>query len=489
MAHEARPTRRQVLQGLAAAAGVATVAGVSSWQAQAPARAAGLLLPPGTRPDPSKPEGVDTLPEIEHVIIYMQENHSYDNYFGMLGRGDGFTLGPGGTPTDSNPDLDQQPVTAFPIQGTCDPNKGASQGWNASHISWSNGANDGFIRAANGGTGSMGYWDGTTLPFYYGLAQTFVLCDRWFCSMLGQTFPNRRYLQAATSVGIVSTDVDEVLATPTAPNGVIWERLDAHGITWNDYAVDLPDIALFPGWSQDKVDKVKTFNDFLLDCANGTLPQVSIISPGDQKWSEEDADVQNGEAYSASIVNAVMHGPAWTKTVLFFTYDEHGGYFDHVPPPPAVAPDAIAPRITVPPDEPGAFDRYGFRVPAVVVSPFAKKGYVSSVVHDHTSILKFLETKFNLGALTYRDANADDLLDTLDVANPGFLEPPTLPAPGLPATGSACQPQPIPPTEPTTTTTTTSPTSPASSSADGGARSGAAGSGAVGGAVTPAFTG
>jgi len=491
MGNAARPTRRQLLQGLAAAAGVAAVAGVTPWQAQSSARAAGLILPPGTRPDPSKPEGVDTMPQVEHVIIYMQENHSYDNYFGMLGRGDGFTLGPGGVPNNTNPDLQDQPVSVFPIQGTCDPNDGAGQSWNSSHIEWNNGANDGFIRAANGATGSMGYWDGSTIPFYYGLANTFVLCDRWFASVLGQTFPNRRYLQAATSVGIVSTNVQEVVATPVAPNGVIWERLDAHGISWADYAVDLADIALFPGWSSSHGDKVKTFNDFLLDCANGTLPQVSIISPGDQKWSEEDADVQNGEAYSSSLINAVLHSPAWSKTVLFFTYDEHGGYYDHVPPPPAVAPDDILPRITVPPDQPGAFDRYGFRVPSVVVSPFAKKGYVSSVVHDHTSILKFIETKFNLGALTYRDANADDLLDTLDFANPGFLDPPVLPAPGLPATGSACQPQPIPPTQATTTTTTstTSTTSTSTSTTTTVPGSGVAATGASSGSVTPAFTG
>ena len=220
---------------------------------------------------------------------------------------------------------------------------------------------------------------------------------------------------------------------------------------------------------------------------------MSIISPGDQKWSEEDADVQNGEAYSSSLINAVLHSPAWPKSVLFFTYDEHGGYYDHVPPPPAVAPDDIAPRITVPPDQPGAFDRYGFRVPSVVISPFAKQGYVSSVVHDHTSILKFIETKFNLGALTYRDANADDLLDTLDFANPGFLDPPVLPAPGLPATGSACQPQPIPPTQATTTTTTsttsTTSTSTTTTTPGAGVAGTGTGSGTGSGSVRPAFTG
>ena len=124
-----------------------------------------------------------------------------------------------------------------------------------------------------------------------------------------------------------------------------------------------------------------------------------------------------------------MASPAWSKTVLVWCYDEHGGYYDHVPPPAAVPPDDVPPKL-LPGDVPGGYDRYGFRVPAAVVSPWARKGYVSSVVHDHTSILKLVETKFNLPALTARDAGADDLLDCLDLGGtPPFLTPPTLPAP------------------------------------------------------------
>lgn len=489
-------SRRRMLQALGVGAGAAALGGVgsswaSSWAAQAPARDSGLLLAPGSRPFPALPEGtVDTMPQIQHVIVYMQENHSYDNYLGMLGRGDGFTLGPGGVPTNSNPDLQDDPVAVFHATSGCDVTPGASQSWNASHLSWNAGAMDGFIRAGGGGIGSIAYWDQRDLPFYYGLGATFPVCDRWFSSCLAQTFPNRRYLQAATSVGIVSTDVNEVLATPDAPNGVIWDRFEAHGISWTDYVIDLPDIYVFPTFGGAHQDHIKKYADFLADCAAGTLPQVSIISPGKETYSEEaPADVQNGEAYSAAIINAVMQSPAWGSTVLFFTYDEGGGYYDHVPPPPAVAPDNIAPRITVPPDEPGDFAQYGFRVPAFVVSPFAKADYVSHVVHDHTSILKFIETKFNLGALTYRDANADDLLDTLDFVNPGFLDPPTLPEPGLPATGSACQPLPRPqqpyPTTTTTTSTTTTTTVPAG---DPSGATGAAGA-AQPVAATPRFTG
>ena len=441
-------SRRDVLRGLVGGAGLVALGGAaapSAWAQQAGVRRARALVAPGLRPDPTKPEGVDTLPEIEHVVIYMQENHSFDSYFGMLGRGDGYTLAGGGRPLNANPDVQGHPVPVFHAPSTCDTSTGASQSWNASHLSWNGGAMDGFVRAGRGGTGSMGYYDEADLPFYYSLARTFPLCDRWFCSVLGQTFPNRRYLQAATSMGIVSTDLNEVLATPAAPNGVIWDRLNAHGISWADYTIDLPDILLFPDFAKSNSDHIKKFSEFVQDCARATLPRVSIISPGSKAYSEESpGDSRNGEAYSAAIIHAVMQSPAWGKTVLFFTYDEHGGYYDHVAPPPAAVPDNIAPRLRVPPDQPGGFDRLGVRVPAVIVSPFAKRNYVSHVVHDHTSILKFIETKFNLGAMTFRDANADNLLDALDFARPGFVDPPPLSAPALTVEPSACQPLALP---------------------------------------------
>jgi phospholipase C len=141
-------------------------------------------------------------------------------------------------------------------------------------------------------------------------------------------------------------------------------------------------------------------------------------------------------------MNAVMSGPGWPKTLLVWLYDEHGGYYDHVRPPRAIAPDDIPPDITVPPDQPGGYDRYGFRVPAVIVSPYARPNYVSHKIRDHTAILKFIEKKWNIGALTFRDANADDLHDCLDfLSPPAFLDPPALPAPALAAVNPpACTP-------------------------------------------------
>jgi len=400
---------------------------------------------PGDRPDPRRPEGTDLLPQIEHIVIYMQENHSYDSYFGMLRRGDGYRVHRG-VPQNGNVNLEGEFVRVFHAPETCQPGRGVSQNWRSTHLQVDSGKMDGFLFDDN--TNAMKFWDGSDLPFYWSLANTFPLCDRWFASAPAQTYPNRLYLQAGTCQDLIATDTARVVTMPHPAGGTIWEKLNAFGISWFDYALDLPDIALFPKVFSENPGKVRRFPQFLADCESGSLPAVSIVSPGVNRYTEENpADIQLGEAYSASIINAVMHSPAWPKTVLLFMYDEHGGYYDHVPPPRAIPPDDIPPAVEPAPGAPAAWDRYGVRVPAFVISPFARRHYVSHVVHDHTSVLRFIETKFNLGALTKRDANASNLLDCLDLRRPAFLDPPELASPGLPATGSTCEPDvPPPPT-------------------------------------------
>ena len=400
---------------------------------------------PGDRPDPRRPEGTDLLPRIEHIVVYMQENHSYDSYFGTFGRGDGFRMRHG-APTNSCVDVEGRVVPVTHAPDTCQSGRGVSQNWVSTHRQIDGGRMDGFLFDDN--YNAMRYWDGTDLPFYWSLASTFPLCDRWFASAPAQTYPNRMYLQAATCQDLISTDTAKVLSMPHPAGGTIWDKLNAFGIPWLDYAWDLPDILLFPKTYAANTDKVRTYSQFLGDCAAGTLPAVSIVSPGVSSYTEENpSDLQLGEAFSASVVNAVMQSPAWPRTALLFMYDEHGGYYDHVAPPAAIPPDDIAPAVAPVPGVPAAWDHYGLRVPAYVISPYARRDYVSHVVHDHTSVLRFIETKFNLGALTRRDANADNLLDCFDFRRPAFLEPPVLAAPGLPATGSACSPEiPPPPT-------------------------------------------
>jgi phospholipase C len=366
------------------------------------------------------------------VIVVMMENHSYDNYLGMLSRGDGFQRGADGKPTNANNDANGHPVRAFHMANTCQLPHQPSQSWSASHTQYANGTNAGFVQSDSGPV-SMGYWTGDDIPFYYGLAGTFPVCDRWFGSVFAQTYPNRRFLLAATALGTINDDLKYVTSGPQPPNGTIMDLLNRHSIPWRDYHTSLPSVALYLPVLNANGDKVVDISQYYADAAAGTLPAFSLVEPDFDKYSEENADdITRGESFASKVVNAAMHGPAWNKTLLIWCYDEHGGYYDHVPPPPAVPPDNVPPMLG-PSDPPGGYDRYGFRVPAVVVSPYAKPDYVSHVVHDHTSILSFLETKFNLPALTERDAHADNLLDALDLhGDPAFATPPTLPAPKNP---------------------------------------------------------
>ncbi len=422
------------------------------------------LRAPLSRPLPSLLAGIDTLPGIDHIVVLMLENHSFDNLFGMLGRGDGFTLGANGRPTASNPYGDGRIQHAFEMPTTCQLPGQPSQEWQASHDQFANGALDGFVQSTSGPV-SMGYWTGKSLPFTYALASQFPIGDRWFCSVLGQTDPNRRYLIAGTSAGMVD-DIgtgpgniipDVSLALPG--NGTIFDRLTAHGISWCDYCASFPlgaTAELYPYDDAINLVTKKPIADFYTAAAAGTLPSFCIVDPDFSTQSQENPqNIVVGEQLMAEVVKAVGASPAWLKTLLIITYDEHGGYYDHVPPPPALAPDLIPPL-----PQPGesfyeGFTRYGFRVPSIVVSPYAKRDYVSHLVYDHTSILALLQRKWNLPALTWRDANANDLTDFLDLdalryGSPTFPTLPDLPASGLTSATLQCSttgPGTIPPAD------------------------------------------
>jgi phospholipase C len=429
---------------------------------------------PNSIPNAALPVATDTMPEIEHVVVLMMENHSYDNFFGMLGRtpgqrprGDGFTIAPDGYPDATNPYGNGQIQRAFRMPNTCQLHGKPSQEWVQSHVQYASGSNDGFV-ISNSGPVAMGYWDGGHLPFTYDLATHFPIGDRWFCSLLGQTDPNRRYLLAATSLGMTDDiggsignlipDVSLVLPA----NGTIFERLSGAGISWADYYTDFPTgttMELFP--TNDTLyagANAKHIDQFFSDARAGSLPSFTLLDPNYGTQSQEDPqNVIVGEAFLAEVVNAIGSSPAWLKTMLIIAYDEHGGYYDHVPPPVALAPDGIGPQVNIGESQYDGFTRYGFRVPSVIVSPYAKRNYVSHVVYDHTSILAFLERKWNLPAMSYRDANANDLTDFLDLGaiakgEPTFPELPTLVAAGDTAATLACStsgPGTIPPPPPT----------------------------------------
>jgi phospholipase C len=258
---------------------------------------------------------------------------------------------------------------------------------------------------------------------------------------MGQTDPNRRFMIAGTSLGQVNDiAITDLFSTKPPPNGTIFDLMNAHGISWKDYFVDLPtSTGMFPTVAEHNPLNLAPIAEFLVDCAAGTLPSVSFVDPDGWQASEENPqDIQTGELFSELIINAVMGGAAWNKTLLLLTWDEHGGYYDHVPPVPMAAPDNIAPNVPDADAFGDAFTWSGFRVPGIVVSPWAKKDYVSHVVHDHTSFLRLIETKWNLPALTARDANASNLLDCVDFSQPAFATPPTLAAAALPTDEVGC---------------------------------------------------
>ena len=277
----------------------------------------------------------------------------------------------------------------------------------------------------------MGYWQQADLPFYYSLASVFPIADRYFCSLLGQTYPNRRYLMAATSIGQVDDTLPALTDYPA--EGTIFDRLDAHGITWKDYFTNLATPELFPPlYLKNQGTKIVPIAGFFTDAAAGTLPGFCMVEPEYGRADEENPqNIARGEAFAAQVINAVMAGPAWDRTLLIWTFDEHGGYYDHVPPPRAVPPDAIPPAVPAGQSAYDGFGRYGFRVPFAIVSPWARPRYVSHRVFDHGSICKLVETKWNLPAMTYRDANAAAMLDMLDLRRPAFRTPPALAAPLL----------------------------------------------------------
>jgi phospholipase C len=422
-------TRRSLLAGAAGGAAVLATSGLPAWAR--PVARAGALRQPESLPFPGKPAGTPSMPEIEHIVVLMMENHSFDNLLGMVphqvpGRGsvDGWRFRHG-KPTNSNPDVNHNRVIARPAISPCQLVGEPSQSWNASHQAYDNGRNDGFVMAS--GPIAMRFWDQHDLPFTYSLVEHFPIGERHFSSVLGQTWPNRSYLFAGTSSGMIN----DVIAPAPPANGTIWDRLDAYDIDWAVYyePPSYPTLELVPGSDTPaRAPRIKHFNQFLSDVAGGKLPQFTFLDPNYETTSEENPqDVQLGERYVAQVVNSLIRAKTWRHTALFLTYDEHGGYYDHVPPPAAIPPDSIAP-VLASGDVPGAFDRYGFRVPMVVVSPWARAHYVSRAVEDHTSVTAFVERKWNLPAMTFRDANASPMTNYFDFGKPAFLKPPKLAA-------------------------------------------------------------
>jgi phospholipase C len=376
------------------------------------------------------------------------------------------------------------PVTSFHFETECVENPSPS--WDEAHVDWdyndpvgnSAATLNGFVHTAahdartvsppfndTDGVRAMGYYDGDDLNYYYFMASNFATSDRWFQPVMTRTQPNREFLLAGTSQGHVYPLASGYLSAKT-----IFEELQDAGISWKIYVntdgtrcqndvndakclINLTYLANF-AFGQSIPSKypknIGNMTDYFNDVKNGTLPQVAQIEPATSAHLDEhpaDTDtqrnsVQNGAAYISTLINALMKSSSWKDSAFILTFDENGGFYDHVSPQPAVSPDGIKPVdlrsgdvCTTTGGPICDFTTTGYRVPLVVISPYAKKNYVSHTVADLTAILKLIETRFKLPALTNRDAAQMDMTEFFDFNKPAWMTPPSAPAQN---TGGAC---------------------------------------------------
>jgi phospholipase C len=374
-------------------------------------------------------------------------------------------------------------VASFHMISVC--NENTSPSWQEAHNDWDYtdpvgtrpAKNNGFVHTAAGdardnpggpfydtnGIRAMGYWDGTDMNYDYFMASNFATSDRFFQPAMSRTEINREYLAAATSGGYALPNGSNAADTPQLHSTLIWQELQNAGISWKIYInpegtgcagppydpACLIKTGYLSGFSYSTLIKSKyganiaPISEYFSDLENGTLPQVSEIEPAsdaalDQHGSDSDANpenVQAGARYTSTLVNALMNSSSWEDSAFIFFFDESGGLYDHVPAQPTVSPDGIKP-IDLPAGYicTGAtgpicdFTYTGYRIPMTVISPYAKKNYVSHTVMDSTAILKFIETRFNLPALNNRDAAQPDMTEFFDFNNPPWMSPPTPPA-------------------------------------------------------------
>ncbi|MEA2482546.1 MAG: phospholipase [Thermoleophilaceae bacterium] len=393
------------------------------------ALALGQLDPAGIveRARAAAPAGCGRLQDIEHVVIFVQENRSFDSYFGSYRGVRGFA-DPRGHFAQPGYDAPGYGGRLYPFHldtranGEC--TNDITHDWDPQHASWNGGAMDGFVREHLKAEGSaqgpvtMGYFQRPDLPFYYALADAFTICDAYHCSVLGPTDPNQLYLASAW-LGQDGQKGGPVVETFGADRqqrfgSLSWttmpEQLEARGISWKVYSGDNfsneedPPFALFSQYyanpALNSKGLVPTYPaDFMADAGAGALPQVSWVYTTIVQSEHPPAPVTYGEQVAAQVVSALTSNEdLWKKTALLITWDENGGFFDHVPPP--TAPPGTAGEYLTAAQLPGAAMGMrgpiglGFRVPMLVVSPFARGGFVCSERFDHTSILRLLEARF-----------------------------------------------------------------------------------------------
>ena len=370
-------------------------------------------------PKPSSSPPVPAHIPIKHIVVDVQENRSFDTYFGYAPF-----AGTYGVPKGfSQPDGRGGRIEPhhFSSLSTSD----IDHTWRAMHAEHHGGAMDGF--STTDGPIALGYYTAADIPFYYGLFETSTLCVNYFCSVMGPTYPNRLYLAAGTSGGITSNGV---YGYGVFDYPIILDLLEAAGVSWKIYNIGFDNVTagesdnvyvFWKRWAHDpRTTALKA--DYLQDLRLGRLPQVSFIVPSFSNGLDEHppADVSIGMALQQELITALRQSSAWADAAYILTYDESGGFFDHVSPP--------------------RLDAYGlgFRVPAWVISPYARPGHLEPTLYEHSSILKFIETTFGLPTLASVNHRFDSSTPggSNNEAASGVTGPPAPPRDRLTAIGS-----------------------------------------------------
>jgi phospholipase C len=484
---QGHPTRRGVIAG-AGALGAAAVLGAGTRTAQPTAAQSRLLE---TALSASNASG--SLSDIKHIVILMQENRSFDSYFGTLSGVRGFsdpnvptqTVGGAGYPV-----FDQfgfQPGTGASSTGYLQPfrlltdppleegqtTNDIDHSWAGQHVSWNNGAMDSFVKShlstdgATNGPVTMGYYTRADLPFYYALADAFTICDGYHCSVLGPTDPNRLMLMSGSidPEGVAGGPVVQTFSDPlSAYNTLSWEtmpeRLLAAGVSWKVYQDPVSQVAL------NVLPYFKAYNDplsitgieliakgltpqylsgFQSDVSNNSLPSVSWIIPPVAECEHPAAPPAFGEYLVQQILSTLTSNPeVWAQTAFIVIYDENGGFFDHVVPPTPPAGTAGEWLSTLPSAAGGVNGPVGlgFRTPALVISPFTAGGFLYSGTLDHTSVLRLIETRFGVEApniSAWRRGAVGDFTGAFNFTQAPTTAVPTLPSVSIGDTAAATE--------------------------------------------------
>ena len=359
---------------------------------------------------------------LDHIVVVCMENRSFDHYLGWLPGADGRQ---GGLTYRDEHGIPHR--THHLQERTGCGNNDPDHSYEGGRLQFNHGRLDGFRKGSNDDF-ALGYYTADDLPVYTPLLKQATTFDRYFCSVLAPTYPNRFYTHAAATDRIANDSTTSFLPT-------IWDRLGSAGVPARYYFSDVPFLAL---WGQKYLPVSSPVERFFADASAGQLPAFSYVDPfflGEGQGGSNDdhphADIHRGQAFLSLVINTLASGPQWSRTALVITYDEWGGFFDHVRPPRLPDDHDTGPH--------GRDDhaQAGFRVPTFLLSPFARRGHIGHEVYDHTSILKMVEWRFGLKPLTKRDAAARNLAESLDFTA-------ARPAPSLPVVPDpgphACQP-------------------------------------------------